>query len=226
MASHSADLHAASDKTLEGLSSLVDGEVTDFESRRLLTMANEPALEAKWQSYHLAGALMRKELEGAPLKDLSATISSVLANEPAHSATPEAPLKAEPVGLLTRWQDVVAKTAIAASVAFAVVVGVQYTQGDKTDGAQAIAAQAAPVTAPTGFDLPSPVARNVSLGSLAGPQQELQSAVPASQQFLSNAEVEAELQQLFLEHAELSSQNGKFSLMPMARAAKMQALDE
>jgi hypothetical protein len=63
---------------------------------------------------------------------------------------------------------------------------------------------------------------NVSLGNLVEPQRKVQATTSAEQQFLSNAAVEAELQQLFLEHAQLSAQNGKFGLMPMARAAKMQ----
>lgn len=230
--SHSA---VPSEQTLEGLSSLIDGEASAFEGRRLLNMANDPELEAKWQSYHLAGALMRKELEGAPLKDLSVGIATALANEPVFNAESNASVKNSEVNvggsvLSGRWRDMIAKSAIAASVAFAVVVGVQYTQtGDVTglDTGEVFAVQSAPVVAaPSGFDIPSPVARNVSLGNLAEPQHELQSAQPSKQQFLSNAQVEAELQQLFLEHAELSSQNGRFGLMPMARAAKMQTVEK
>ncbi len=240
-----------SEQTLEGLSALTDGETSAFEGRRLLNMANDPELEAKWQSYHLAGALMRKELEGAPLKDLSVSIATALADEPVFSASLNQPDATElsasisnrvdrshSTGRLSstnsllggRWRDFAAKSAIAASVAFAIVVGVQYTQtdgvGDVNTGEE-FAVQSAPVvTAPSGFNVPSPVARNVSLGSLAEPQRELQSAQPSQHQFLSNAQVEAELQQLFLEHAELSSQNGKFGLMPMARAAKMQSAEK
>lgn len=233
-----------SEQTLEGLSALTDGETSAFEGRRLLNMANDPELEAKWQSYHLAGALMRKELEGAPLKDLSVSIAAALADEPAlnaslgsihsssaqsHSSESSRTQHANSL-LGGRWRDFAAKSAIAASVAFAIVVGVQYTQNDGVvdlHTSEEFAVQSAPVvTAPSGFNVPSPVARNVSLGSLAEPQRELQSAQPSQQQFLSNARVEAELQQLFLDHAELSSQNGKFGLMPMARAAKMQSAEK
>ena len=218
-----------SDQTLESLSVLADGETTAFESRRLLAMAAAPELQAKWQSYHLAGSLMRHELGQTPMVDLSARISAAIVvtsvGVPVSAAVGVASVA---LHAPASWRDWVAKSAIAASVAVAVIVGVQFSQTGTVgfDGAMPIAGVEAPepvIAAPTGFDLPAPVARNVSLGSLVEPQRKLQAATPSEQQqFLSNAAVEAELQQLFLEHAQLSAQNGKFGLMPMARAAKMQ----
>lgn len=227
-----------SDQTLESLSALADGETTVFESRRLLDMAAAPELQAKWQSYHLAGSLMRRELGHAPMVDLSARISAAIANEEmyvtpaAQSASPaltqsSVATASSAVHPLVSWRHWVAKSAIAASVAAAVIVGVQFSQTANMgfDGAMPMAGVEVPepvTVAPTGFDVPAPVARNVSLGNLVEPQRKVQATTSAEQQFLSNAAVEAELQQLFLEHAQLSAQNGKFGLMPMARAAKMQ----
>lgn len=226
--------HSPSEQTLESLSALVDDEASEFEQRRLLDMDN-PELEAKWRNYNLAGALMRKELADSPMLDLSASISAAIGDEPALAP---AGRRQEAVGApqgesfsqgesssnVVAWKDWMAKSAIAASVALAVVAGVQFTQngelGMPLEGPSKVAAVDPVVSAPAGFDLPAPVARNVSLGNLAEPQRKLQAAAD-KQAFLSNAQVEAELQQLFLEHAELSSENGKFGLMPMARAAKM-----
>lgn len=220
------------EQTLESLSALVDGEASEFEGRRLLDMVSNPELREKWQRYHLSGALIRRELAMPEFSDLSGRISAALFDEAEHVTADLKTAPSEPsaassqspiVKNTTSWKDWMAKSAIAASVAFAVVVGVQYTQTGML-GAPAdnqIAAQDPVVSAPVGFELPAPVARNVSLGSLSEPQRKIQAAVPAKQQFLSNAEVEAELQQLFLDHAELSAENGKFGLMPMARAAKM-----
>lgn len=219
-----------SEQTLESLSALVDGEASEFEGRRLLGMASDPELSEKWQRYHLSGALMRKELSSPSLSDLSGRISAAI-NEEADHAHEQAPVvasssaTANTVVQASRWRDWMAKSAIAASVAVAVVAGVQFSQNGSLavlgGNDPLVASQDPVITAPVGFDLPSPVARNVSLGSLAEPQRKIQAAVPTKQQFLSNAEVDAELQQLFLEHAELSAENGKFGLMPMARAAKM-----
>ena len=215
-----------SEQTLESLSALVDGEASEFEGRRLLGMVSDPELSEKWQRYHLTGALMRKELSSPSLSDLSGRISAAIHAEADHENTGPAVAKGEPAKpVKSQWRDWMAKSAIAASVAFAVVAGVQFSQNGSllggVDDSPLVAAQDPVVSAPVGFDLPSPVARNVSLGSLAEPQRKIQAAVPTKQQFLSNAEVDAELQQLFLEHAELSAENGKFGLMPMARAAKM-----
>ncbi len=229
-----------SDQTLEGLSALVDGETTAFESRRLLDMAGNPELADKWKRYHLAGALMRKEFSQSSsgnflMTDLSASISAAIAAEPSYGIasapvveiTTESSVIAPQASL--NWRDWLAKSAIAASIAGAVVFGVQFTQnsGDAAYVASAevqeSVVQEPVVAAPVGFELPAPEARNVSLGRLAEPQRRLQPMEPAEQTtYVNNAAVEAELQQLFLEHAQLSAQNGKFGLMPMARAAKMQ----
>ena len=233
---------APSEQTLESLSATVDGEASDFECRRLLDRVNAESdtLHTKWHSYHLAGALMRKETFGAI--DLSAKISEAIAHEqPLINETPvldavagmesnqsQATSKGGNTANVASWHDWLAKSAIAASIALAVVVGVQFTQKEDVSSLHAPGQLAAStpaeepvISAPSGFDLPTPVARNVSLGSLAEPQTKLQAAAPEHQQFLSNAIVEKELEQLFLEHAELNSKNGQFGLMPMARSAKM-----
>lgn len=227
------------DKTLESFSAVVDGEGSTFEQRRLLDIATSNSdgqnLESKWQSYHLAGALLRKEVPKAAQVDLSGQIAAAIADEEplslAHSidSKTNAGTAEQPGTKVVAWKDWVAKSAIAASVALAVVAGVQFTQNgalsptpveDMT--AQTSEVYVDPVVqAPSGFELPAPIARNVSLGNLVEPSRKLQTRAPAKQQFLSNTVVEAELEQLFLEHAELSSENGKFGLMPMARAAKM-----
>lgn len=210
-----------SEQTLESLSAMVDNEATTFEERRLLSMSDE-GLAGKWQSYHLAGAVMRSEVKPG-MRDLSQSIAALIDLEP--SAAGDAPVSVKPLVSLP-WRDWAAKSAIAASFAFAMVAGVQlYQTGSLTGDVStdtAIAHQDADpvVTAPAGFDLPAPVARTVSLGGFADTAK-LESETLPAQQFLSNAEVEAELQQLFLEHAELSAENGQFGLMPMARAAKM-----
>jgi sigma-E factor negative regulatory protein RseA len=224
-----------SDQTLESLSSLIDGQTKAFESRRLLDMVYDSALSEKWQRYHLIGALMRKELSDVPLCDLSQSISATIAQEPslAGGSNGKAVQGQSTSSRNQGWRDLMGKSALAASVAVAVLVGVQFSKNgsfsplDSGNAAAQLANVQEPVVAaPLGFDIPAPAARNVSLGgglgvSLTESQRSIQAAVPTNQQFLSNAEVEAELQQLFLQHAELSSENGRFGLMPMARAAKM-----
>lgn len=212
-----------SEQTLESLSAMVDNEATSFEERRLLSMTDE-GLVSKWQSYQLTGAVMRREVKPL-MKDLSASIADLIAAEAGVSEEPVAPKKSLPARGI-QWRDWFAKSAIAASFAFALTAGVQLMQTDSLTGTattdSVIAQQEFEpvVTAPAGFDLPAPVARNVSLGGFSEPTKLDTDSLP-TQQFLSNAEVEAELQQLFLEHAELSAESGQFGLMPMARAAKM-----
>lgn len=94
------------------LSALMDGEGSEFEVRRALTLVSpDPELRRKWGRYHLAAAAMRGELVTLG-PDLSARIAAALDSEPAprnHTALRAA-----------------GRVAVAASVAFLTVVGVRY----------------------------------------------------------------------------------------------------
>ena len=169
---------------------------------------------------------MRKEVKASSRVDISAHVAASIERESDYDLdeTPASASSAKP-----KWFDWVAKSAVAASVAFAVVAGVQLTPqflaSDGAPGELATTVNPVPVVAaPEGFDLPSPVARSVSLGSLTEPNVKEQSAGQVrAKPFVNNAQVESELQQLMLEHAELSSENGRFGVLPMARSAATKA---
>lgn len=111
---------------LEKLSAWIDGEQ---QQDMVADLQGDQQLADKWQRYHLIGQALRKELPSQIDLDLSDNIAAALANEPAIVAPKR------------RWQDVpvlgaVARNvtplfhqsgqlAIAASVAVAVIIGVQ-----------------------------------------------------------------------------------------------------
>lgn len=98
------------DKSLETLSALLDGEVTELEARRMLRdMTDEDGARlSRWQ---LASDLMRGHEAAAVPKDFNANLMAALENE--RSGKPA-------------WMHPIASLAVAASVAVATVIGWQY----------------------------------------------------------------------------------------------------
>ncbi len=146
------------------LSALMDGEATELEMHRVLrSIEEDPAQAAKWQRYHLASAILKKEIRPGSgeqmLKlDLASRISAAIAEEPvlSHPVVTE-PARNASVAKFPTWWKPMANVAIAASVATAVVIGWQQTQPGVTPPAVPLAAhttQNAPVMAAT------PVANN------------------------------------------------------------------
>lgn len=146
------------------LSALMDGEATELEMHRVLrSIEEDPAQAAKWQRYHLASAILKKEIRPGSgeqmLKlDLASRISAAIAEEPvlSQSSDPELATRV-PATKSPAWWKPMANVAIAASVATAVVIGWQQTQPGVTTPTLPLTAHApqnAPVMAAT------PVASN------------------------------------------------------------------
>ncbi len=109
-------------KNSEHLSAALDGEHND--PGILAMVAGEAELTAKWQRYHLARDLMRDEMPAMLMLDISAKVAAKLAEEPtvlAPKRTKRLPLVGAVVPLMRQG----GQYAIAASVAVAMVLGVQ-----------------------------------------------------------------------------------------------------
>lgn len=101
----------------EKLSALMDGETNEFETRRLLQdVQGDKELTDTWRRYHLARSLMREQHIECSI-DIS---SSVMAELDSDSAPTEVVLPREH----SFWKAS-ASMAVAASVTFAVLLGVQ-----------------------------------------------------------------------------------------------------
>lgn len=121
--------------TAETLSALMDGEAGDFELRRLLQqLPGDPALRGTWSRYQLVSAVLQKQA-------CNPVVSLSLA-ESVQAAIIREDVNAAPV--TARWHKHTARFAVAASVALAVVAGVQWQQRDMVTGV-VVAAAPAPV---------------------------------------------------------------------------------
>jgi negative regulator of sigma E activity len=119
----------------EALSALMDGELEEFELRRLLARISErPDLLATWERYNLARAVFQPE----PLKfeslrtrgniqlpdQLTSRIMAAIEAEPGFATHATFATQATSVES-PRWKNNIARLAVAASVAVAVFLGMQ-----------------------------------------------------------------------------------------------------
>jgi sigma-E factor negative regulatory protein RseA len=114
----------------EKLSALMDDELTEFETRRVIDeVARNPGHRATWDRYHLVRATLRNELDIIAAPDLAERVASRLADTPvpAHRS-----LRA--TGTL----------AVAASVAAVAIIGLQWLYRPDSSPSTPVAKQSAP----------------------------------------------------------------------------------
>lgn len=119
----------------EALSALMDGELSEFEIRRLLTkISDSPELFATWERYNLARAVFEPEpldlhcfaesIRAGTSNQLLDRIMLAVEQEPLPGQKPN-DLNTSGKSLIKSWHRDLARLAIAASVALAVFVGMQ-----------------------------------------------------------------------------------------------------
>ena len=118
----------------EQLSALMDGDLSEIEV--LNELGTDPALQDTWSRYHLIGDAMRGDLPVNLQLDLSDSIMlaledepAILAPKPAQPAAPQVQPAGKVIPFVRRSGQQVGQYAIAASVAAAVIFGVQQYQG-------------------------------------------------------------------------------------------------
>ena len=115
-------------------SALMDGDLSEIEV--LNELGTDPTLQDTWSRYHLIGDAMRGDLPVNLQLDLSDSIMlaledepAILAPKPAQPAAPQVQPAGKVIPFVRRFGQQVGQYAIAASVAAAVIFGVQQYQG-------------------------------------------------------------------------------------------------
>jgi len=117
------------DKSLESVSAMMDGEIEEFELRRVIERSSEDQeLREKWQRYHLAQDVMRGQVVNIATKiDFVSSISAALDKEPTYNASAisdsEDNTKTSQPAKSSQWWKPVASMAVAASVTAVVLLG-------------------------------------------------------------------------------------------------------
>lgn len=109
----------------ENLSAFMDGEIDGNDI--IEAIKQDDVLRAKWQRYHVIRSSMRNEATVAPQLDITASVALALDNEPAILAPKRSRWEAIPVlGSVVPFAKQSGQFAVAASVAVAMIIGVQY----------------------------------------------------------------------------------------------------
>lgn len=195
----------------ESLSALMDGEATELEIRRLMKSCDaDEALMQKWHRYQMASASMKGDVVLSSPLDLSQSISQAIAEEPAYKVS-EKSSKSRIWGNLGRF-------GIAASVAGAVVMGVQFASVG-TSVNQVVDNTAPVITPPSdpqfGNDASISVVSQETSPKAVSPQRPSIILTDETQEQLKGAE--SELGRLMLEHAQNAAQNTQHGVLPYIR---------
>lgn len=125
------------DKSLEPMSAMMDGEIEEFELRRVIERASdEQTLKDKWQRYHLAqDVLQGRDIQVTGKIDLVSRVSAALESEPSFSSTAianaeEAQNTESKIDSNRQWWKPLASMSIAASVTAVVLLGAQQYNAD------------------------------------------------------------------------------------------------
>lgn len=176
----------------EGLSALMDGEAGELELQRILKeCGQDDALRDTWRRYHLASALLRQQaVEQACRADMAERVAGALVAD--GSSTVARPRSG--------WWPDLARMAVAASVAGAVVVGMQWQQ--RQSAAVVASAPMQPV-------IQAPQTVVVSPAPLLSGQQQVGAANAQRQQ--------AQFDRYLQYHLERASLNDSRGMVPLAR---------
>ncbi len=228
---HKSSSHEQDELRGEMLSALLDGETSEFETRRILQSFDDVD-EQKWRSYSLIQQAMQNQAEEINLSiDVSAAVSETIAAEPAHSvdrsstsqttsSSSQSTTPSKPSAKISYFKPVVGFAA-AAAFAFVTVINLDGFQQPAQSGQGFVAegnVSASQLNIQGGVGL-SAVSAQVEL-----PNNSVQSAEQL-QENIDRIEQQKQQRQQRLDyylqqHAEQSSYSNGRGLMPMVRVVK------
>ena len=183
----------------EMVSALVDGEASEFETRRLLEVLGEPEVRALVSRHYTVRTVLRREAPELCPPGLTDSILAAIAAEP------------RPAAAVPRWRGWAGGAAVAASVCLVTVLGVRSASGPE-------AAAPSHSLASTGMSMGNLGAPSVAAlsGRSGAIPVGLGASLPAAD---GNADRAAELrlQMFMLDHAQNASLNTPQGMIPFVR---------
>lgn len=221
----------------ESLSALMDNQASELELQRLLkALETDLALTSTWSRYQIASMGLKGEIPVLASSDFAARISTAIDAEETYSAQSkpmpvQAAVPSNVVVMPMRWWQQAGRVAIAASVAGALVVGVQQYQASAPYSAEV--AVNTPVVAPlattenkaanlpSGINAPALSARTVAVqsGYESRPQESRRVMFVPRQQVapVYNEDISSYVNQLIQEHTDNASLNSGQGMLPYTR---------
>ena len=206
-----------SEQLRESVSALMDGEAEELELRRLLAETNVDQVNDIWSHYHLAKEHLSSSQDSQPAigfghMDISQRVSEAIAQEPDLNVSSKR---------VVAWLQPVAGFAVAASVAFAVVVGVQQQGTEVTPNIETAAPVFAAASSTGSRVYPQQLGAQSSTGgalstvSLTG--QGVFPGALTSSQVTADLAAQQMLDKYILRHTEQASMNNGQGIISYAR---------
>jgi sigma-E factor negative regulatory protein RseA len=207
-----------SEQLRESVSAVMDGEANELELRRVLAQDNADIVRGTWSRYHTVKDTFHSSDHELSFKgwDISQKVSDAIADE--QVALPNQPRRSS-------WVRPAAGLAVAASVAFAMVIGVQSLQPVSTESAPAVIAsqQTAPPSRVYPLQSSSPTAQgNMRVGAKFAAQSNLPGTSAVSKA-AADMEAQKRLDKYILRHTERASLNNGKGMISFARVASFEA---
>lgn len=227
------DQHTSS-HLAESVSALMDSQISELELQRILKATSEDTeLKAVWNRYHLARAVLKKDLTHIAPPDFASRISAAIAAEDTLSISQAVAVNSKSstaVAAMGNWWAHLGRVAIAASVAGALIVGVQQmkSQTGATNELVASSEKNIPVVQdqpavnlPSGINAPELTARTVAVqsGFESRPHQNRRVVfVPRqSAQPVNTDEVSSYVNDLMEVHSDNAARNSGQGVLPFTR---------
>ena len=220
----------ARDRLNESLSATLDGQASELEMRRVLDrLGSDDDLRDTARRYQMTGDVMRRESNQFMNVDLSASIRERIEQEEVTHQKPEQ-TTVKPVGklgnvasLLDNWWSSLGRVAVAASVAFAVVVGVR--NFNQVEDVQTVAT----VSDQTTLSQPLQIGRSDlgAEGVRAGYNSRQHDTITPEQlaqaQNVASRATRERFRAYALQHAEMNAIQGGQGILPFARLTSFDA---
>lgn len=216
----------------ESLSALMDNEASELELQRLLKALDADAeLKASWSRYQVISAGIKGKLPVLASSDFASRVSAAIDLEETHSRSSSGMQTKHTADKPLRWWQQAGRVAVAASVAGALIVGVQQYQSSTPQSIEMAANTSVPVTEsidsngaanlPSGINAPALSARTVAVqsGYEARPQENRRVMFVPRQEVapVYNEDISAYVNQLIQEHTDSASVNTGQGMLPYTR---------
>lgn len=224
----------------ESLSALMDNQASELELQRLLKALDaDQELKSTWSRYQIASAGLKGDVPVLASSDFASRVSAAIDAEETYSQQPQvitnqdigSAVAGNVIAMPMRWWQQAGRAAVAASVAGALIVGVQQYQSIAPQSVEMAAN--APVTAPvaatetraanlpSGINAPALTARTVAVqsGYESRPQESRRVMYVPRQEAtpVYNEDISTYLNQLIQEHTDNASLNSGQGMLPYTR---------
>lgn len=196
-------LGRTTDPLREMVSALVDGEASDFETRRLLDSLADPEVRGLVERHYTVRALLRRETRALCPPELTATVLTALHDE--------VPLATS--GAVARWRSWAGGAAVAASVCLVTVLGTRMLSDAGSPAGSAGNAVAGSGMAMGNLGAPAVMPMLARGGAIP---VGLSSPLPPAGSGADRA-AELRLRMFMLDHAQNASFNGPQGMIPFIR---------